>query len=246
MFDVFLAVLACTFPKSTPKLVLLFFGHTGVIFAIMLLQLSLPTLNVNVKPCCNQVWWFISMLYARDLSVQNQALCQPRLVEHLYRAFNSIVAAPATTNLGGFPLKTRAVLFFNNYWKLNFHFLGYLQGVICKSPMLTFLDLPLRIPLSTTLQGVENFTISKLHSWFGSQVEEYCLLMYMRSLTLNLSGDLVMEWSVSDYLLMEIFFPANAWAYLMGSKLVRPFHLLGIELQVKVVFWVEPEGLYRK
>ena len=47
-----------------------------------------------------------------------------------------------------------------------------------------------------------------------------CLLTYTKLLTLNLSGDLVIEWFLSDHLclLRQIFFLASARAYLMASR----------------------------
>ena len=49
--------------------------------------------------------------------------------------------------------------------------------------MFAFLDFPFIVPSSKALQGVKNFIMQKTDSYFESNINRECILMYTWSLT---------------------------------------------------------------
>ena len=106
-------------------------------------------------------------------------------------------------------------LFFPNVWQQCHLVAIYPRGLqdICLI-VLTFCDIPFRMPYCMALCGNGNFIMQKAYSHLDSQVYGECLWTYTRYPILNLSGDLVIFFfcfvhSQDFCLLIHIYFPCQ-------------------------------------
>ena len=111
----------------------------------------------------------------------------------------------------------------------------------CMSNGLFFQDPLFRVPSSIALCDDESFIM------WSSSYREY-FLIYARSQILNLSGDPILCFcKLSDScLLIQIFFPANAKAYLIYPRSRIPCPLPDTWLLVKVICKVGLGGICQK